>query len=167
MKTVARPIFLVEDNNLYLNTLEKNLKEYTNSNSPIHKFSNGEDCIKNLNLKPKIVVLDYFLNSASQKAMNGLDVLKKIKLMNPETNVLMLSNQDDVQVATDTIKYGAFDYVSKNENSFIRVKNAINNIEKVLSQEIEIKNNKQVKWVLVAWIVLLVGVIVILQLFFP
>jgi two-component system, OmpR family, response regulator len=167
MKTIIEPIFLVEDNSLYLKALEKHLKENLKNPVEIRTFSNGEDCLKNMNMKPKIVVLDYFLNSGSTQAMNGLDVLKRIKISNPDTMVLMLSSQDSIKVATDTIKFGAFDYVSKNENAFIRVENGINNIEKIISQSIQIKNNRQARRVLIAWIILLLAVIAIQQLFFP
>jgi DNA-binding NtrC family response regulator len=167
MKTMPQPIFLVEDNEMYLKTLEKYLKEHLNSNTQVRTFLNGEDCLKNLNMKPKIVVLDYFLNSASPNAMNGLEVLKKIKITNPETSILMLSNQDNIQVATDIMKYGAFDYVSKSENAFLRVLNAIHNIDKIINQAAEIKMGRQVKRVLIAWIILLIAIMVILQLFFP
>lgn len=167
MNKIVRPIFLVEDNSLYLNALEKKLSPNIDSGTSILKFSNGEDCLKSMNMKPKIVVLDYFLNSASREAMNGLEVLKKIKASNPDTMVLMLSNQDDMQVATDTMKYGAFDYVSKNENAFIRVQNAINNIEKIIAQATIIKTGKEVKRILIGWIVLLIAAIVVLQIFFP
>ncbi len=167
MKTTSQPIFLVEDNSLYASTLEKYLQSHLNSRSKIRTFLNGEDCIKNLGLNPKIVVVDYFLNSSSPEAMNGLDLLKRIKISNPETTVLMLSSQDDMLVATETMKYGAFDYVSKNENAFLRIENAINNIEKIISQSIQIKINRQIKLILITWIVILIAVTVVLQLFFP
>lgn len=93
MNTKSHPIFLVEDNDVYLKTLEKNLKENFNHGTQIRTFSNGEDCLKNMDLKPKIVVLDYFLDGSSPTAMNGLEVLKKIKIKSPETMVLMLSTR--------------------------------------------------------------------------
>lgn len=65
------------------------------------------------------------------------------------------------------MKYGAFDYVSKNENAFLRVQNAIGNIEKIISQSMAIKAGKQVRRILIGWIILLVAVIVVLELFFP
>ncbi len=167
MTNLSQIIFLVEDNNLYVKALEKYLKEHLKFNAYLHTFSNGEDCLKNMDMNPNIIVLDYFLNSASQNAMNGIEVLKKIKITHPDTSVLMLSNQDDLNVATDTMKYGAFDYVSKNENSFLRIQNSINNIEKIITQSIEIKAGRQVKLVLSVWIILLIALIVILQLFFP
>jgi two-component system OmpR family response regulator len=167
MKLKAQPIFLVEDNEVYLKTLETKLKEQINHNTEIRSFTSGEDCLKNMNMKPKIVVLDYFLDGSSPNAMNGLDVLKKIKKMDPDTMVLMLSNQDNIQVATDTMKYGAFDYVSKNENAFLRVENAIKNIESIITQRIAIKTGRQVRRVLIGWIILLVAIIIVLEFFFP
>lgn len=167
MKTLPYPIFLVEDNSLYLKAFEKYLTEHLKINVNIHTFSNGEECQKNMSLKPKIIVLDYFLNSAAQDAANGLEVLKKIKTTDPNTAVIMLSSQDNIKVATDIMSYGAFDYVSKNENSFLRVLNAINNIDKMITQAYELKISRQIKWVLVGWIILLIGIAVVIRLFFP
>ena len=167
MKTTPYPIFLVEDNGLYLKALEQYLKDNLKFNVLIHTFKNGEDCMKNMGLKPKIVVLDYLLNSASQQAANGLDILKKIDTSYPETAVVMLSSQDDMKVATDTMKYGAYDYVAKGENAFLRVNNVINNINVLINQTAQLKTGRQVKGVLISWIVVLVVVIVVLQLFFP
>lgn len=169
MKTASQPVFLVEDNSLYAKALEKHLNEHLSSRVPIHTFSNGEDCLKNLNMNPKIIVLDYFLNSASRTAMNGLDILKQIKLTNPETKVLMLSSQDDMEVTTDTMKYGAFEYVPKNKNAFLRIQNSIDNLEKIIplrkesfGQSTEIKKAKQF---LIASIMALAAVMVVLELF--
>lgn len=167
MKIVPYPIFLVEDNGIYLKTLEKYLKDNLKFNVHIHTFLSGEECLKNMNLKPKIIILDYFLNSRSQDAANGLDILKQIDKMYPETAVVMLSSQDNMKVATDTMKYGAYDYISKNENAFLRVHNVINNINTMIIQATEIKIGRQVKRILIAWIVLLVGAVIVMQVFFP
>jgi DNA-binding NarL/FixJ family response regulator len=160
-------VFLVEDNEIYLHLLKKHLAEHLKMNVQIHAFSSGEECLRNMKLKPKIIILDYFLNTTSPNAMNGLEVLKKIKAASPETEVVMLSSQDNIQVATDTMKYGAFDYVSKNENDLLRVEHAINNIHKMIAQQAELKTNRQVRWVLIAWIFFLLAGILVMQLFFP
>lgn len=167
MKSIAEPIFLVDDNEIYVKTLEKYLKEHLGPATQTKTFLNGEECLKHMKIKPKIVILDYFLNTTFPKAMNGLEVLKQIKQISPETSVLMLSSQDNIQVATDTMKYGAFDYVSKGDNAFIRVHNAIRNMEKMLSQAFALKAAKQVKLVLIGWIGILIIIIIVLQLFFP
>jgi DNA-binding NarL/FixJ family response regulator len=129
-KTQPYLIFLVEDNKTYLKTLKNYLNAHLKFNVSIKTFSNGEDCIKSLNLFPEIIILDYFLNEKTKDSKNGIEILKTIKNNNPEISVIILSVQDNMKVATDTMKYGAFDYVSKNENAFIRIQNAINNIYK-------------------------------------
>ena len=129
-KTSPYLIFLVEDNKLYLKTLRNYLNEHLKFNVQIHLFSNGEACLKELDLNPGIIILDYFLNGKTKEAKNGIEILKAIKITHHEIAVLMLSTQDNMQVATDTMKYGAFDYISKTENAFIRIQNAINNIYK-------------------------------------
>ncbi|HET6244642.1 MAG: hypothetical protein H0V01_09070 [Bacteroidetes bacterium] len=40
----------------------------------------------------------------------------------------MLSAKDGIKIAADTIEYGAFDYVSKSESTFIKIENLIKNI---------------------------------------
>ena len=40
----------------------------------------------------------------------------------------MLSGQDNLEIAVDSIKYGARDYVIKNESAFVRMKQIVNNI---------------------------------------
>src|ERR1035437_2254679 len=124
MKT-AQPyiIFLVEDNKVYLKTLKNYLNEHLKFNVRIHTFLDGEECLKNLDLNPEIIVLDYFLNEKIKNAKSGIEILKQIKKKSPEIAVVILSEQDNMKVATDTMKYGAFDYISKNENAFLRIQN--------------------------------------------
>jgi two-component system OmpR family response regulator len=167
MQISPYPIFLVEDNELYVKTLEKHLADNLDFSTRIYTFLNGEDCLQNMKLKPKIIILDYFLNSANENASNGLEILKRVKAIDPGVAVIMLSSQDNLKVATDTMKYGAFDYVSKNENSFLRVQNAINNINKMIIKESELRMSRVVKRVLIGWIILLIAISIIMQVFFP
>jgi DNA-binding NtrC family response regulator len=97
-------------------------------NLEIITFNNGEDCVKNLHLNPTYIVLDYYLNVVRKDAVNGVEILKQIKMILPEVYVIMLSSQDKIQVAVDCMKFGAYDYVVKNESSFLRVENILENI---------------------------------------
>ena len=49
--------------------------------------------------------------------MDGLEVLKKIKETSEDSTVIMLSGQDKLQVALDSIKNGAYEYIAKSESS--------------------------------------------------
>jgi DNA-binding NtrC family response regulator len=81
-----------------------------------------------MNQNPQIVVLDFHLNSHLPDAQNGVEVLKRIKEVSPASQVIMLSGQDKLEVAVESMKYGAYDYVVKGETAFSRMENVINNI---------------------------------------
>jgi len=121
-----RYLFLVDDEPIQNEMLKDYLKERFLFNVKV--FENGEDALQNMNLNPEIVVLDYHLSSQNQTAKNGIDVLKLMKDSNPESQVIMLSGQDKIDVAIDTMKYGAYDYVIKGESAFSRIENLINNL---------------------------------------
>jgi DNA-binding NtrC family response regulator len=119
----------VDDDPVFTKTLAHVMSEIKgNQYAEIKIYNTGEECLSNIHLNPSIVVLDYYLDSNHYDAMNGMKILKKIKQANPKTKVIILSGQTNVDVALDTIKYKAYDYVSKNENAFLRIKNIVENI---------------------------------------
>jgi CheY-like chemotaxis protein len=120
-------IFLVDDDPLFLKGLELSISA-ANGSAVINTFQTGEECLEQMKLKPSVVILDYFLNSKNTSASDGLDVLKKIKQLYPKTKVIMLSSQDSLNIAIDCIENGAYDYISKNHSSFVRINNIIKNI---------------------------------------
>lgn len=91
-------------------------------------FSTGEDALAALGMPPDLVILDYQLDSIKADAMNGIQVLTKLKERFPMTPVIFLSSQDRMEVATNTIKYGARDYIIKNETAFQKLELAINSL---------------------------------------
>ena len=144
----AISVFLVDDDSMFLKSLEHHLQQKLKHNFKIKSFPTGEVCLKNMEQKPDIVVLDYFLNGQDQHAMNGERVLQRIKLTYPATTVIMLSGQDKMQVAVDSMRDGAFDYVVKNENVFLRTQNAIKNAVSALKMADQIKTYHRLVWIL-------------------
>ncbi|MFH1201703.1 MAG: response regulator [Candidatus Omnitrophota bacterium] len=59
-------------------------------------------------LKPSIVLLDIIM-----PGVNGLELLKKIKMVNPNTQVIMMTGVKDESICRETIKSGACDYLVK------------------------------------------------------
>jgi DNA-binding NtrC family response regulator len=127
MKQV-KTIFIVDDDPMQAMMLQDYLSKY--STFTISVFNSGEECLKNLDKEPNIIFLDYNFDKAGKDAMNGIDILKEIKAKRPETEVVMISGQDRIEVAVNTIKYGAFDYIVKSESAFHRSENVIFNIIK-------------------------------------
>ena len=128
MKEKAYIIFLVDDDQVFLKALELHLKEHLKYKVEIHTFSNGEDCLKNMRISPLVIVLDYYLDSKNPDAANGIEILKKIKNIDPETEVIMLTREDNMQVALEIMNNGAFNYYTKNDIIFKRFQNIINKI---------------------------------------
>jgi DNA-binding NtrC family response regulator len=122
-------IFVVDDDLMQQDMLKDHLSAM--SNFTIKTFSTGEECLEQLGQNPDIVFLDYHLNSQKSTALDGLDILREIKTKNPLTEVVMLSGQDKIEVAVDTMKYGAFDYIVKGESAFYRAEKAVYNLYKM------------------------------------
>jgi two-component system OmpR family response regulator len=129
-------IFLVDDDPIYLKSLE--LQFLQNPDLKIKSFLSGEACLEEMAIKPDIVILDYILNGTNKDAMDGVHTLVAIKNISPGTQVIMLSSGENVEVATGSIKLGAFTYVVKNANTFLKLKTCIKRILGLYSKEKEL-----------------------------
>lgn len=117
-------IFLVDDDALFLKSLELDFKQ--NTPYTIKTFALGEECLNNLHLNPNIIVLDYLLDGIKKNAITGLEMLDKIKELRPTIPVIILSSQDKMDVALNCMKHQAYDYVVKSETTYLRLQKAIN-----------------------------------------
>lgn len=98
------------------------------ANSEVVAYATGESALQSMNGDQSLIVLDYHLDSSDPMAMNGLQVLKKLKDRFPDVPVIFLTGQEKAEVASNTMKYGAYDYIVKNESAFHRLENLMNNI---------------------------------------
>jgi DNA-binding NtrC family response regulator len=124
-------IFVVEDNEWY-----NKLLVYTLSLNPdyeVKSFFSGKDLLKCLNEAPDIVTLDYRLPD-----MSGLEVLKNIKHENSDIQVILISEQDDINTVVTLLKLGAYDYITKSDDIKDRLLNTVQNIRKGIGLKQEI-----------------------------
>lgn len=126
MANTHKKIFIVDDDPILAEMLKDHLVKMTSYEVKV--FSTGEEILNSMNELPGIVFLDFYLDSVNKNAMNGLEVLQEIKKISPETDVVMLSGQDKIEVAVKTMQYGAFDYIVKGESSFYRAEKVVFNI---------------------------------------
>lgn len=160
MKTSADSysVFLVDDDKMFLSSLKNSLLQQFNSGIELVTFTNGEECLKKIGANPDIIILDYYLNDDEHPdAMDGLEVLKKIKENSSGSTVIMVSAQDKLQVALDSIKEGAYEYVAKSESALVRIQNVIKNI---ISNIREARGNKVYqKWNVIMAVTILVVIL--------
>ena len=126
-------LFLVDDDPLYLKMLEVELQQ--DNDYKIQTFETGEACIASLSWKPDVIILDYLLDNLDKTAMNGIEVLDRIKSQYPDMPVVMLSAQDKIEVAVNCMHHNAFDYIVKSETAFIRLRKAISVITHIKKTE--------------------------------
>jgi two-component system, OmpR family, response regulator len=126
MKNEKINLFLVDDDAVFLKSLEIEFLDHADFG--IQTFATGELCMQSLSNNPDIIILDYHLDGIDKNAMNGIETLDKIKAVNPDIPVIMLSQQDKIEVAIDCMHHKAFDYVVKSETAFMRLQKIINTI---------------------------------------
>lgn len=126
-------IFVVEDDEWYNRLLVHTLS--LNPDYEIQSFTNGKDCLAQLHQEPDVITLDYRLPDTS-----GLDLLKQIKEINNEIQVILISEQDDIDVVVSLLKLGAFDYIVKSRDIRERLLNTVNIIRQGSELKKEIVN---------------------------
>ena len=88
---------------------QESLKMILKDSHLILTAPNGEEAFKIIDEEsPDLVLLDVLL-----PGMDGIEVLRRVKTLNPQTQVIMLTGQDRVKVAVEAMKLGAFDYIHK------------------------------------------------------
>ncbi len=99
-------VFIVDDEQAISKLLSYWLKEKWGYDVEVH--ANGEEVLKRLYLKPDLILLDIML-----PGMDGMEVLKRIKQIDENLPVMMLSAQGKIEVALESLKFGAYDYFPK------------------------------------------------------
>jgi len=125
MPNIKNPlIFVVEDNQMYNKLVVSYLK--TNKFTNVESYLSGEDALKNMYKNPDIIIQDYLL-----EGMTGIEVLIKAKKSNPNVEFIFLSGQDSIDIAINSMKYGAYDYIVKDQMALQKLVNKINKINSV------------------------------------
>ena len=101
-----KSILVVDDDADIRALLERFL---TKKNYLCETVSSGADAISYLKEKSvDLVICDFKLPDS-----NGLEILQKIKVLNAQTEVVIITGFSDVRIAVDALKKGAADYVTK------------------------------------------------------
>jgi len=136
MPEKAFKIFVVEDDEWYSRLLVHTLS--LNPDYEIQSFVTGKDCLANLYQEPDVVTLDYRLPD-----MKGLEVLKQIKEINEDIQVILISEQDDIEMVVTLLRLGAYDYIVKSKDIRERLLNTVSNIRQGSKLKKEIVNLRQ------------------------
>jgi DNA-binding NtrC family response regulator len=129
-------IYVVEDNDWYNKLLVHTLS--LNPDYEVKSFFNGKDFLNSLHETPDIVTLDYRLPDTT-----GTELLKRIKEDYPDIQVVLISEQDDINTVIELLKLGAKDYIIKSNDIRDRLLNTVQNIRKEMGLLVEISKLKK------------------------
>jgi DNA-binding NtrC family response regulator len=99
-------LLLIDDERDFVNILAKRMKR---RNIDVTKAFSGAEAIQALRGQEfDVAVLDLKMED-----MDGIEVLKMLKIMEPRLVVIMLTGHGSAEAAEQGIKLGAFDYLTK------------------------------------------------------
>ena len=101
-------ILIIEDEPAIRRVLIKILSEEDKSHE-IDEAENGIDAINHI----KKNSYDLIISDIKMPKVDGMEVLDYSKKNTPETPIIMISGHGDLELAVDSMKKGAFDYISK------------------------------------------------------
>lgn len=103
---MADSILLVDDETQFLATMAKRLRK---RGFFVREAGSGLEGLRELEVElADVVVLD-----VGMPDMDGIQVLREVKLRFPQVQVLMLTGHADMEVAISGMAMGAFDYLMK------------------------------------------------------
>ena len=106
-------IFIVDDDPFITNLI---VKRFAPEGFRMEAFDYGEDCLKAMDKKPDLIILDYYFTKPDHKVLNGMEVFDKIKEKDPDVLVIMLSGQERGEIVLELARKGIDDYVIKDNN---------------------------------------------------
>lgn len=129
-------VFVVEDNEWFNKLLVHNLS--LNPDFIVKSFFSGKELMAHLDEKPNVITLDFRLPD-----MNGDEILQNIKSAYPGIEVIIISEQNEVETAVNLLKLGAYDYLVKSDDIRDRLLNSVNNIRKNSGLKKQIEHLKE------------------------
>lgn len=153
-------VFVVDDDTKVLTMSKHYIEKNSAYEVEVMTFVSGEEALAKIDMKPDIIVLDYYFDADDPSALNGIQVQDKVKQASPETEVIMISGQDNMEVALETIRKGAYDYIIKGENAITRAQLAAEKVLQAKNREYVLhQNNKNLRLVVIIMAVFIVGLI--------
>lgn len=129
-------ILIIEDEAAIRRVLGKILSEENDT----YKVEEAEDGQQGLE-KIKNDDYDLVLCDIKMPKMDGVEVLEAVKKIKPEIPFVMISGHGDLETAINTMRLGAFDYISKPPD----LNRLLNTVRNALDRKVLVVENKMLK----------------------
>ena len=129
-------ILIIEDEAAIRRVLSKIISEENES----YQVEEAEDGLLGIEMI-KNTDYDLVLCDIKMPKMDGVEVLEKAKKIKPEIPIVMISGHGDLDTAVNTMRLGAFDYISKPPD----LNRLLNTVRNALDTKVLIVENKRLK----------------------
>ena len=129
-------ILIIEDEAAIRRVLKKIISEENET----YLVEEAEDGLEGLEMV-KNNDFDLILCDIKMPKMDGVEVLEKVKKIQPEIPIVMISGHGDLDTAVNTMRLGAFDYISKPPD----LNRLLNTVRNALEQKVLVIENKLLK----------------------
>lgn len=119
-------IYVIEDNEWYNKLLTHTLS--LNPDFEVKSFFNAKDALMEISERPQVVTMDYRLPD-----MEGDELLAEIKKRDESIQVIVISEQENIETAVTLLKNGAYDYLVKSKDIKDRILHTVQNIRNQIS----------------------------------
>ena len=162
-------IFIVDDNKVFTLALKADIESsFVNMPVMVHTFETGEACMEKFNeIKPQVVILDFHLTNKNSDENDSIKVLDRIKKENYHTNVIILTVDDNIEIALKSFRHGASDYVVKTETAFRKINYSLLHLFKMMEAKNDAKRYRRMVIGLVLCVAVVIIVVVAIQIFDP
>lgn len=131
-------VFFIDNDDSYIRDVLAKFEEVNEHNIRIYsrskEFFNDFEQIEKKKRNIYIIFLSTNLEiDEDNKEVNVIDVLKHIKEINPQSEVVLYSDDDNIDIVSSAFHYGAYTFIKRNENIILRIEN---NIKGIISQKI-------------------------------
>ncbi len=129
-------ILIIEDEAAIRRVLKKIISEENDA----YQVEEAEDGLQGIEMI-KDTDFDLVLCDIKMPKMDGVEVLEKAKKIKPETPFVMISGHGDLDTAVNTMRLGAYDYISKPPD----LNRLLNTVRNALDRKVLVVENKRLK----------------------
>lgn len=130
-------VYFVDNDDSYIRDVLVNFEDVNEFNVKI--FSRSKDFFEefeSVEANGKKVVIVFISTELEfdedNNQVDPLTVLKKVKQINPSAEVILYSDDDNINIVSSAFHYGVYTFIKKNENIILRIEN---NIKGIISQK--------------------------------
>lgn len=129
-------ILIIEDEQ----SIRRVLKKIISEENVTYEVDEAEDGLEGLDMFQN-TDYDLILCDIKMPKVDGVEVLEKVRKTKPEIPIIMISGHGDLDIAVQTMRMGAFDYISKPPD----LNRLLNTVRNALDRKELIVENKNLK----------------------